>query len=92
MTNYSGPKTYSLGWNQRHVFRQASYQKWAADEFFKYITTHGPDLYSSAEKFVHIMDKYSMISKRNGWMFSVAYDVAVELLDIMYAIRMEAIK
>ena len=81
---YQGPVTVRFNWTNRATFVQASYQKWAAKEFMDYITNRDADedLYFSAEKFAKMMNKFSL-TKRNSWMFSIAYDVAMDLLDVM---------
>lgn len=65
---------------------QRSAQRWAAKEFYFEISDRAPktptDLYLIAECFVRKMNSLSS----HDYMFSIAYDVAVELYDFIIGV------
>lgn len=81
---YKNPVLKSNKRIDKVVFEQESYQKWAAHEFLNYISKSSNNLFISADRFIKLMDKFSC-NGRNGWMFSIAHDVAEDILDYMYS-------
>ena len=64
-------------------FEQRSYQKWAVNEVIKYIReseTVSP--IEAVEKFVY---KMNALSRKKNVIFSIAYDVATDILDFLIA-------
>lgn len=63
-------------------FEQTSYSKWAAKEVLKYVNEHDtmPPV-MAIEEFIRKMDKYSCLNKHTSYMFSVAHDIAEDILD-----------
>ena len=79
------PPTYYPKKRVAHMsFLQRSYSRWAANEFLKYLKQRGSNLIFSGEQFVKMMDIYSC--GKNGQMFSIAHDVAEDLLDYLYTL------
>ena len=63
-------------------FKQISYSKWAAKEVLKYVKEHDSIPVTIAiEEFIRKMDKYSCMNSNTSYMFSVAHDIAVDILD-----------
>ena len=64
-------------------FEQSSYTRWAAKEVLRYVKEHNtiPPV-MAIEEFVRKMDAYSCMNKHTSYMFSVAHDVAEDILDI----------
>lgn len=65
-------------------FEQATYSKWAAIEVLGYVK-HRRDISAiqAVEEFIHKMDKYACSNGRNSYIFSVAYDIAMDILDLL---------
>ena len=76
---YTGPdfNQQELNWSAR---------KWAAKEFYRNIVERAPrtptDLYLDAEAFIRFMNDNSTVD----YMFSIAYDVAIELYDFVISV------
>ena len=63
------------------------HQRWAADEMVLYLTqSTSNDLIFAAEQFAKAMDKFACIEHDGRRMFSIAYDVATELVDYLYSL------
>lgn len=71
---------------KRCNFDQKSYSRWAVKEVLRYVQEH-PDKspVSVIEEFVNLMDRYACASRKNSYIFSVAYDIAVDILDVFLA-------
>ena len=83
--HYHSPKSRSLNWRTNEIFAQESYRKWAAYEFLNYLSNSNQNLYFSAEEFIKMVDNFSCDDRhKTRWMFSVAYDVALDLYDVLY--------
>lgn len=69
-------------------FEYKSLSAWAAKEVLRYVRAHKnipPAI--AVEDFAHKMDQYSLGNSRIGGTFSVAYDIAMDILDIFIAMR-----
>lgn len=64
-------------------FKQSSYAKWAAKEVLRYVKEHDsvPPI-MAIEEFIRKMDKYSCMNTKSSYMFSVAHDIAEDILDL----------
>ena len=64
-------------------FKQLSYSRWAAKEVLKYVKEHDsiPPIVA-IEEFIRKMDKYSCMNSNSSYMFSVAHDIAEDILDL----------
>lgn len=82
---YEPPTYYPIRRAAYMNFMQRSYGRWAANEFLSYLKQSKGALTESGERFAKMMDEYSCKGK-NGWMFSIAHDVAVDLLDYIYTL------
>lgn len=82
--SYEPPTYYPKRKGAQMTFNQRSLSRWAANEFFSYLKG-APNLIVAAEIFVKKMDEYSC-NKKNSWMFSIAHDVATDLLDYIYTL------
>lgn len=73
---------------QRSQFKQSSYSIWAANEVLKYIKDHSslPPVIA-IEDFIYKMDIYSCTNPNNSFIFSVAHDIAEDILDIFLAME-----
>lgn len=76
-------------WNSQRIpqslFKQKSYQKWAAKEFLSYVKNSKDTVLNAGEEFMELMDKFSCDGNHeNRWMFSVAYDVSVNLVELLF--------
>lgn len=69
-------------------FEQRSYQKWAVDEMIR--SVEGESLIlplAAVEQFARKMDQFSRGKKKERMMFSIAHDVAKDILEILMAMR-----
>ncbi len=69
-------------------FKQISYSRWAVDEILKRIEKNGstpPVLI--VEDFIREMDVFSCRNRRAGIIFSVAHDMAENILDVLIATK-----
>lgn len=65
-------------------FKQSAYNRWAAEEIFKFIDEHPEwSTLESIEKFIDLMDRYIEASRSSEmrWIFCVAMDEATYLYD-----------
>ena len=70
----------------KNTFEIRAYQLWAAKEFYNYIYRNGPCVIESGHQFVEMVDDFSCKDVASSWIFSIAYDVAVEMLDFIYTL------
>lgn len=74
-------------WNWRMSrFEQCSYSRWAANEVLKYVRSHrdiSPIM--AIEEFIAKMDYFSCLNPNSSYSFSVAHDIAEDILDIFIA-------
>lgn len=79
--NLKTPKNY---W-KKDLFAQQSYSIWAVKEIYREVSgkTNIPPIVV-IEDFAERMDEYSMMCKETSFMFSVAYDVACDILAQLY--------
>lgn len=77
------PPKYRL---KRSFFEQKTYSIWAAKEVLQYLWSH-PDTppIIAIEEFIEKMDKYSLKNRESSFIFSVAHDIAEDILDIFLA-------
>ncbi len=72
----------------RGCFEQRSYQKWAVDEIVKSIESSRftPPI-MVVEDFIRKMDDFSCSNHKNSIIFSIAHDVATDILDMLIAMQ-----
>jgi hypothetical protein len=75
----------------KYEFRKRSYGRWAAEEILKSIQHHTdiPPM-QIVEEFVRRTDEFSGIEhdeRNDSFIFSVAHDVATDILDILRAMN-----
>lgn len=72
----------------RGDFEQRSYQRWAVDEILRAIekSNSAPPIVA-VEDFIRKMDEFSCKNHRTSIIFSVAYDVATDILDLLIAMK-----
>lgn len=75
----------------KYEFRKRSYGRWVAEEILKSIQSH-PDIspIQTVEEFVLLTNEFSGIEhdeRNDSFIFSVAYDVAKDILDILRAMN-----
>ena len=71
-------------WN-KELFQQQAYSLWAAKEIYFRLAKN--ETYSPAylvEDFANKMDDYACKRKETSFMFSIAHDVAIDILDLIY--------
>ena len=71
----------------REFYAQKSYSKWAANEFLAYLKNRPINPYDAAEEFIRMMDEFACSNHKERLIFSIGYDVGVDLLDYMIALR-----
>lgn len=65
-------------------FAQVSYTRWALDELrFRLFQADENTAISIVEKFIAEMDEYACARRDSYIMFSVAYDIAIHVLDVL---------
>lgn len=84
-TRYEAPTYYPKRCSAKKTFLQKSYSHWAANEFLLYLKSRN-NLLVAAEQFIKLMDTFSCKGKDSDWAFSVAHDVAEDLLDYIYTL------
>lgn len=69
-------------------FEQRSYQRWAADEIIKSISESKftPPV-TIVENFIRKTNSFSCESSKNSVIFSIAHDVAMDILDLLIAAK-----
>lgn len=82
ISNLSRPSLY-LGKGQKAHFKQESYSKWAAKEVLRCVkeqdNRHPIDV---IEDFVRRMDRYSCLNSEQSFIFSIAHDTGMSILDL----------
>ena len=67
-------------------FQQLSYSKWAANEVLSYVLKRqNVRPLFAVEEFSAIMDKHACENSKTGYIFSVAYDISTDILDMLIA-------
>lgn len=71
---------------KREKFMQLSYSKWAAEEVLRTIRKR-KDLspIECVEYFTSKVDQYSLEHSKSSYIFSVAYDISMDIYDILLA-------
>lgn len=69
-------------------FDQLSYSRWAAKEILRYVKKHR-DLKAidAIEDFISMIDRFSNINTDTNYVFSIARDVAEDILEIFLAME-----
>lgn len=63
---------------------QCIYSRWAANEVLGYVKLHNDiSAIQAVEEFIAKMDKYACLDNKNSYIFSVAYDIATDILDLL---------
>ncbi|WP_297183047.1 hypothetical protein [uncultured Phocaeicola sp.] len=72
----------------RDWFKQISYSRWAVDEILKRIeeSKFTPPI-MVVEDFIRKMDDFSCKNKKTSIIFSVAHDMAENILDVLIAMK-----
>lgn len=68
----------------KNMFNQRVYSRWAANEVLGYVKFRKdiPPV-QAVEEFMSKMDKFACSNPKNSYIFSVAYDVAADILDLL---------
>lgn len=82
--NYAPSCRYPNFIESRRYFKQHCYQVWAAKEFLSYVSSSKKDIQYAGEEFARNMGQLALKKNPNSWIFSVAEDVAKDLLDYIY--------
>lgn len=73
---------------KRKYFDQKSYSNWAAHEVLLYVQNHSDmSPIEAIEEFAKKVDRYSVKNPNTSYIFSVAYDIAMDILDIFLAMK-----
>lgn len=77
---------------RRHLpkgcFEKRSYQLWTIEELLKHTEEYGEaSPIEAVMEFVHRMDRFSRKKGKAGFIFSIAHDVAGDILDMLLAMR-----
>lgn len=73
---------------KRKYFDQKSYSNWAANEVLLYVQKHSDmSPIEAIEEFAKKVDRYSVKNPNTSYIFSVAYDVAMDILDVFIAMQ-----
>lgn len=73
---------------KRRYFDQKSYSNWAANEILLYVQNHSDmSPIEAIEEFAKKVDRYSVKNPNTSYIFSVAYDTAMDILDIFLAMQ-----
>lgn len=75
----------------KYYFQQRSYSRWAITEILEYICCH-PDIseIAAVAEFASKMDKFAKVDhsdKDDNFIFFVAHDVAIDILDVLIAME-----
>ena len=75
-----------MGKFKEFIFQNRSYANWARQEITKAIRNN-PDIPASevVERFAGRMDRYSCMDSKTSLIFSIAHDVALDVLDELIA-------
>lgn len=86
--HYEEPLFYTRKWIEKPWLTESSIKKWAAQEFIGYLMNDERDPFVAAEAYIAMVEHFSTISTEPGpsIIFSEAYDVALDLLDIMHTL------
>lgn len=80
--NFCVKSKFSNSWKDRLYFQQHSYQKWAVTTIIDCVEKSDKMPINEIEDFINKMDDFSCLSN-NSYMFSVAYDIGVDILDFI---------
>ena len=71
---------------KKQIFLQETYSRWAAEEILRCIQENRsrPPV-AVVEEFKDRMNHYSLMNPNSSYIFSVAYDIAMDILDIFLA-------
>lgn len=73
--------SYGMG---KKEFAQVSYTRWALDELRNRLCrADDSSIISVIEEFIAEMDEYACVRHDNNIMFSVSYDIAIHVLDVL---------
>ena len=72
---------------KKGIFEQRSYQQWASKEVLKAIEEYDGNPEYAIEDFMSKMDNYACKNPKSGMIFSIAYDTAVWMLDVVIALK-----
>ena len=78
----------SASYWKKELFAQQSYAIWAAKEIYLLLCeneTYPPECV--VEEFANKMDNYACKRKETSFMFSIARDTAIDILDLIYATK-----
>lgn len=69
----------------RSHFYQRSCTKWAAEEILRTIRKRDISPIRAVEEFVEKMEQYACHRSESSYIFSIAYDIGIDILDILLA-------
>ena len=73
---------------KKHIFLQRTYSRWAAEEILECIQENeSTPAIIVVENFRDRMNRYSLLTSNSSYIFSVAYDIATDILDIFLTMR-----
>lgn len=75
-----GMKSSKKCWNVED-FRQASYSRWAAQEFYDFVNKKTSIELSDLESYVECMDELSCRNGGTSYIFAVAKDISEDILE-----------
>ena len=78
----------STSYWQKELFAQQVYTIWAAKEIYFLLSEN--DIYPPevvVEEFANKMSDYASKRKETNFMFSIAYDTAIDILDLIYVTK-----
>lgn len=69
---------------KKSMIMQNSYSKWAAHEVLRYVKLRSDILPIQAiEVFMDKMNNFACVNRKNSYIFSVAYDIAADILNYL---------
>lgn len=82
---YKSPDRLPVTPRKKQIFLDRIYKHWAANEYLYYVVTSKKSASVAATEFIKMMDEFCCNAGRNSYLFSIAYDVAVDLTDYLYS-------
>ena len=82
---YKSPNRLPTTPRGKQIFLDRSYKHWAANEYLYYVVASKKSANVAATEFIKMMDEFCCKGGRNSYLFSIAYDVAVDLTDYLYS-------
>ena len=80
MYKYPEPSMY-MSAREKKIAINRSINRWAAEEFVRYLKGARAPWVLAAERYIDMVDDFSTHNQETSVIFSIAYDVAVDLSD-----------